>query len=164
MTKEPHQAEIMPDIGAYNDSISDIYDAATKAEGWSINKLVEQTLEAHHSTKLNQVLDLGAGTGQTVEAIRRATSFARLVVVDASPKMLNHLSRKYPSTDIEPVCTTNEDICRAPARHAGGGTSRRSSTRPDELGQLFDSAMKHLSERMNGELPMTLGWKGWNRN
>jgi len=35
---------------------------------------------------------------------------------------------------------------------------------PDELGQLFDSAMKHLSERMNGELPMTLGWKGWNRN
>jgi len=95
-----------PDIGSYNDAIAHLYDDITR-EGWHANRVVQPALAHYEMTNPRSVLDVGAGTGQTIEAIKQFANPGRMVAVDASGRMLDRLRSKLP--DVETVHATAED-------------------------------------------------------
>ncbi len=111
MAESMHNDALTPDIGGYNDAIADMYDRATEAEDWSsVNNKAAQALRRHTTgTQQPTVLDLGAGTGKTIDAVLASVEPSRIVAVDASAKMLDHLRRKHPFSAIETVQAKIED-------------------------------------------------------
>jgi trans-aconitate methyltransferase len=88
-----------------------LYDKATAAQGWSINELVAERLR-DYSSRDPVVLDLGAGTGQTVGVVLEEIDASRIVAVDTSSNMLKHLRRRYTSPLVETVESSIEDYVR----------------------------------------------------
>jgi ubiquinone/menaquinone biosynthesis C-methylase UbiE len=112
MTERQNDQPSIPNIGSYNDVIAGMYDEATAAQGWSINELVAERLK-DYSGRNPAVLDLGAGTGQTVGVVLEEVDASRIIAVDASSNMLKHLRRKYPLPIVETVESSIEDYVRS---------------------------------------------------
>jgi predicted TPR repeat methyltransferase len=93
--------EFAPDQRKYWTRMAPLYDDATAAEGWAVNDLIGEAAEAYgipHS--INDALDLGAGTGQTVGAILDHTHPSYVETVDIAPLMLRSLKEKFPGPNV----------------------------------------------------------------
>jgi predicted TPR repeat methyltransferase len=54
---------------------------------------------APHATKIHRVLDVGAGTGKSIEGILECVRPDSIVAVDISASMLDELKEKYPNVE-----------------------------------------------------------------
>lgn len=81
-------------IEKYNDQLAEVYDQATKGEfEWSAPKEVAEIL-LPRPLPGSKILDLGVGTGQSVERFYQEGH--QIVGVDISQKMLSLLKKKFP--------------------------------------------------------------------
>lgn len=103
-------AETLPDIGDYYDRVAPRYDEVTAATGWHTNDFVHDILASVPEDErglITTTLDVGAGTGQTLMAVRAALGEQheppKTVAVDASRKMLELLAEKFPGDEVTPV-------------------------------------------------------------
>lgn len=55
---------------------------------------------ASHASAIRRVLDVGAGTGKTIESLFGVVRPERVVAVDVSAPMLHELAKKYPQVEI----------------------------------------------------------------
>ncbi len=96
-----------PDAGHYYDQFADsgFYDKDAEATGWpnQTEVLINRAFQHIDPAAARSVLDLGAGTGITLEAIRQHAQPSRTVGVDMSPKMLALLEAKENLQGIEIV-------------------------------------------------------------
>ena len=137
-----NQPEYPPDIGRYNDEIASRYDMATQAGGWQVNEWVASSLDAEQCARIGSVLDLGAGTGQTVAAVIDTVGPSQIVAVDASAQMLEHLRTKLPVAQIQGVNALIEAYLAEP---------------PDETAKKFDLITAIGSFEFVKNLPDVLG-------
>jgi trans-aconitate methyltransferase len=87
----------------YFDSHAASYDEYTADGAWTPNQYlagVLDTLEADE-VEVRTALDLGTGTGQTLEVVRAAFPKARLWASDVSPAMLRRAALKVPDAQFE---------------------------------------------------------------
>jgi predicted TPR repeat methyltransferase len=107
-------SEPLPHVGTYFDAVAPGYNQ--DAQGWKIHELLQHTIgcmEPHERDFIDTTLDVGAGTGLTIEAMRaalgeRATP-PHTVAVDASRKMLDLLIERFPDHSVTPVHGRIED-------------------------------------------------------
>ncbi|MDB5186288.1 MAG: bacillithiol biosynthesis cysteine-adding enzyme BshC [Candidatus Saccharibacteria bacterium] len=96
---------------AYNDALAARYDTETAKEGWAaINRRVTDTLMAINPGAVGSMLDLGAGTGQTIEAVLSVVSPEDIVAVDLSSKMLEKLKSKTFGQAVETITGSIESF------------------------------------------------------
>ena len=87
----------------YFDAHADSYDEYTAGGAWTPNQYlagVLRTLVADQ-VEVRTALDLGAGTGQTLEVVRAAYPQARLWASDLSSAMLQRAARRVPDAQFE---------------------------------------------------------------
>jgi predicted TPR repeat methyltransferase len=82
----------------YFDAQADSYDEYTGNGAWSANQYLAGVLETlvADGIEVRTALDLGAGTGQTLEVVRATFPQARLSATDLSAAMLQRAARKVP--------------------------------------------------------------------
>lgn len=82
----------------YFDTVSPFYDRVTSdgAGGWTPNS-VAATLLAPYLRPRIRLLDVGAGTGQTVDVLLDAAPTADVTALDVSEGMLDVLSGRFPA-------------------------------------------------------------------
>ncbi|HEY0169384.1 MAG TPA: class I SAM-dependent methyltransferase [Jatrophihabitans sp.] len=87
----------------YFDSHAADYDAHTADGAWTPNQYLAGVLRtlAAQDVEVRTALDLGTGTGQTLEVVRAAFPQARLWASDLSPAMLRHAALKAPDAHFE---------------------------------------------------------------
>lgn len=96
---------MIKNIEKYYDLISQKYDEATSSFDWIVPKEIESILEKYNLIKDGlEVLDMGIGTGQTVEFLQNKN--CNIYGVDISEKMLKIVKDKYPD-----LKTFRYDIC-----------------------------------------------------
>lgn len=108
MTQQPKKT-FVTDIAGFNDDFADSYDKDAEAGGWVVNSRLELELKSRQKTIIQKALDLGCGTGQTVDVIKRIAPSSSIVAVDASSKMLVNLCKKYALPEIITEHNTIED-------------------------------------------------------
>ncbi len=83
----------------YFDAQADSYDEYTGDGAWSPNHYLAGVLRqlAADGVEVRTALDLGTGTGQTLEVVHAAFPRARLWASDVSAAMLQHAARKVPA-------------------------------------------------------------------
>src|SRR4051794_9297606 len=82
----------------YFDAQADSYDEYTGNGAWTPNQYLAGVLETlvADGVEVRTALDLGAGTGQTLEVVRAIFAQARLSATDLSAAMLQRAARKVP--------------------------------------------------------------------
>jgi trans-aconitate methyltransferase len=87
----------------YFDAQADNYDEYTGDGAWTPNQYLARVLHAlvADRVEVRTALDLGAGTGQTLEVIRAAYPHARLWACDLSPAMLQRAALKVPDAHFQ---------------------------------------------------------------
>src|SRR6185312_13106721 len=77
---------------------SGLYDVDAKETGWAarIEELAERTLSLKPPEEVSSFLDLGVGTGLSLDAILRRAEVERIVAVDASSEMIELLRKNHP--------------------------------------------------------------------
>jgi predicted TPR repeat methyltransferase len=80
------------EVERFFDTVAPRYDEIVGGNGWPANDLLREELAGVQAAS---VLDLGAGTGRTCEAILEETSRGCVVVVDVSTEMLKRLRERY---------------------------------------------------------------------
>jgi len=83
-------------IASLFDGIAATYDSDTEKGGWR-NLTVFRELLGRLSLAPGTVLDLGAGTGGSIEAMLEYAQPERVVAVDASQGMIRQLEQKFPN-------------------------------------------------------------------
>lgn len=86
-------------IGQYYDDLAPQYDVLTADGAWTPNTLVGKELELLTCDQ-PRLLDLGTGTGQTLDAIQQALTPQQVIAVDVSPRMCAIASRRHPDVSI----------------------------------------------------------------
>ena len=97
----------------YFDAHADSYDDYTGGGAWTPNQYlagVLDTLKADN-VEVRTALDLGAGTGQTLEVVRAAFPQARLWASDLSPAMLQRAALRVPDAHFE-VADVSSHVAR----------------------------------------------------
>lgn len=93
-----------PDAHDYYEAFAESgwYDKDAKSAGWPVvlDTLISRTLEIKPAEDVHLVLDLGAGTGLALAAIRQRSRPDRIVAVDFSTKMLEFLKAKYIADEV----------------------------------------------------------------
>lgn len=102
---EPH------DPGAYFDQFAPLYKRYAEAGEIhdKVDHLIGAAIERKPSERLQTVLDLGAGTGMSINAILNHAQPSRIVAVDASSGMLEALRQSHEGLPIETVRAKVED-------------------------------------------------------
>jgi predicted TPR repeat methyltransferase len=87
----------------YFDAHADSYDDYTSKGAWTPNQYLAVVLQKLVADKVEvrTALDLGTGTGQTLEVVHTAYPQAQLWASDLSPAMLERAARKVPSAQFE---------------------------------------------------------------
>ncbi len=87
----------------YFDSHAASYDDYTADNAWTPNQYLAGVLDTltAEGVEVRSALDLGAGTGQTLEVVRAAFPQARLTASDVSPAMLRRAALKAPDARFE---------------------------------------------------------------
>src|SRR5258708_5056751 len=80
------------------DALASGYDERLTAREWSVPTLVASFL-AELESRPESVLDLGTGTGNTLDAIFAHTRPRRVVGVDSSIRMLQRAQERYPEEE-----------------------------------------------------------------
>jgi predicted TPR repeat methyltransferase len=80
---------------SYYDTLAQRYDGATSGDAWTPNQILRSDLAVISDT-LYDVLDLGAGTGQTSATLAHMYPAAHITAVDFSLNMLGRLAEKVP--------------------------------------------------------------------
>lgn len=88
----------MQNTEKYYDQLAAIYDTAT-AEGWHAPNQVEK-ITKFLSDKDTNILDIGIGTGQSIQEIFSNNQFKSIEGIDTSGKMLEICKTKYPSIQL----------------------------------------------------------------
>ncbi len=81
-------------IGNHFNYVEPTYDASMAACGWAVNDYLGVQL-TDPSLKLSRVLDLGSGTGNTLEVVLRCTDPDHADAVDVSENMAAHLRARF---------------------------------------------------------------------
>ncbi len=131
---------LTPNARDYYDSFVRLHDRYAKASDWDkkVDELIGRAIEARGAKDIKQALDLGAGTGLSVDAINNHSSPSRVVAVDVSSKMLEALRQKHPSNSVEVVNSKIEEYL-------------------DETDDRFDLITSTSSLEFLPHLPETLG-------
>jgi ubiquinone/menaquinone biosynthesis C-methylase UbiE len=86
----------------YFDAHANSYDDYTADGAWTPNRYLAGVLHALASqVEVRTALDLGTGTGQTLEVVRAAFPQARLWASDVSAAMLHRAARRVPDARFE---------------------------------------------------------------
>lgn len=87
----------------YFDAQADSYDEYTSDGAWTPNQYLAYALDTLVASgiELDTALDVGTGTGQTLEVVRTAFPRARLWASDVSPAMLRHAAARVPEAQFE---------------------------------------------------------------
>lgn len=87
----------MNNAEAYYDKLSAVYDKATEEPGvWTPPFVIAQRLVSI-CDESSQILDVGIGTGQSVEILVERGNYGKITGIDVSAKMLAHCHEKYPN-------------------------------------------------------------------
>jgi cyclopropane fatty-acyl-phospholipid synthase-like methyltransferase len=105
MSKEQGADLSKMDPRHYYDSFAESgwYDVDSAESGWpaAADELMARAFDAKPAESIGSALDLGAGTGLTVAAIKKHVTPERLVAVDLSSKMLELFKKKDISEGVE---------------------------------------------------------------
>ena len=90
-------------IRRYFDAHADSYDGYTGGGAWTPNQYLAGVLRtlAADQVEVRTALDLGAGTGQTLQVVRAAYPRARLWASDVSAAMLQRAALRVPDAHFE---------------------------------------------------------------
>ncbi|HEX8094294.1 class I SAM-dependent DNA methyltransferase [Jatrophihabitans sp.] len=90
-------------VRRYFDAQADSYDEYTGDGAWTPNQYLAGVLDtlAAGQVEVRTALDLGAGTGQTLEVVRAAYPQARLSASDLSAAMLQRAALRVPDAHLE---------------------------------------------------------------
>ena len=92
-----------PDTRGYYDAFAPMHDRYAEAADWpaKLDRLVGKAIGLKRAGPVESALDLGAGTGMSIAAIRRHARPSRIVAVDFSSKMLERLQARYGTEEVE---------------------------------------------------------------
>jgi predicted TPR repeat methyltransferase len=79
----------------YFDTEAQIYDKDTAEANFTVNQHLSESLKRHYRKTVTH-LDLGSGTGQTIEAVRNACQPEYVFAVDLSGSMIDQANIKFP--------------------------------------------------------------------
>lgn len=99
-------------VAGYFDAFAPLHDRYAAGGDWTAKAegFAETAVELKPYGRIGSVLDLGAGTGLSIDAVTRHARPDRIVAVDISPNMLERALRKYDDRSrIEPVVAAIED-------------------------------------------------------
>lgn len=99
MTILKNQMDEVALTSGYYEFLSTIYDKATAEGAWVPNSFFEEELRTLTSKALT-ALDLGCGTGQTLDVIARHFPSSRLLGVDIAPGMTRIAQEKLPHAEL----------------------------------------------------------------
>jgi len=92
----------------YYNKLSSIYDSATKDEGmWNPPSYIFNYIEPYLNKKVN-ILDIGIGTGRSIEKIYKSKNYSSIHGVDISQSMLNVCKEKYSDIFLKKISDINE--------------------------------------------------------
>src|SRR5580765_7570867 len=84
-----------PKTAAYYDALASLYDQATANGAWTPNGVLNTVIDGMNG-ELSSALDLGCGTGQTIEVVRNRWPQVRVTGVDFSARMIEQAKVKLP--------------------------------------------------------------------
>jgi predicted TPR repeat methyltransferase len=92
----------------YFDLIASVYDQATEAEGsWNPPNVIYE-----HIKRLNKnnpaILDIGIGTGRSIDKIYKSGAYKEIHGVDVSEKMLDICRNRYPKVKLSKISSVND--------------------------------------------------------
>lgn len=98
-------------VGGYFDAFAPLHDRYAVAGEWpaKVDGFIRTAVGYKRGGPIRSVLDLGVGTGLSVEAILSNTDPERLVGVDISPGMLERLRERYDESVVETILKGIED-------------------------------------------------------
>ncbi|MCI0563673.1 MAG: class I SAM-dependent methyltransferase [Nitrososphaera sp.] len=84
----------------YYDLLASVYDEATEASGsWNPPDIIYESIKAKVSIH-SRILDIGIGTGLSIDKIYNSGIYKAIYGVDVSAKMLNVCKHKYPNAKL----------------------------------------------------------------
>lgn len=101
--------KLRPDKVSYFDAFARYYDQELKEQGIpeKLDELVRWAVGLTDKSDAESALDMGAGTGIIIDAIKKYADPKRIVAVDSSAGMLAYLLRKHPDGDVSII---NENL------------------------------------------------------
>jgi ubiquinone/menaquinone biosynthesis C-methylase UbiE len=129
----------------YYNAISQSYDDNTTPNRWPVNDNIIDALKTipHNSASL---LDLGTGTGLTIETVMRVSHPRTIVAVDLANKMLGILKKKQADTPIDFVQSSVEDFIENDSREFDLVTAIGVLDFPENLPQLMTKLGRHITK------------------
>lgn len=82
-------------VEAFYNTDAEGFDDKIRKSGWLGSQVLRKTLQ-NTPYAVRRMLDLGAGTGNTIAVVRETVQPQEIVAVDISEGMLSHLREKYP--------------------------------------------------------------------
>lgn len=100
------------DPAEYYDALSDQYAQRANEEDWPrrVDGFIRRALEAKGVTTSGTALDLGAGTGDSIDAIKRYARPSHIDAVDISPGMLKQLGERHHAPLVKPIVAPIQDF------------------------------------------------------
>lgn len=94
-----------PSARGYFDAFAPMHDEYAEAAGWpaKLDRLIGKAVGLKEPGTVKTALDLGAGTGISVDAVKRHAHPSRIVAVDTSSRMLDRLRERHGTGDVETV-------------------------------------------------------------
>ena len=110
-TSFPAPESQQPDTQRYYDAFGPYYDRELEMQGVDpkFEGLIATAFDHIDPSRVQSVLDLGAGTGKTLSAVKQHADPKRIVAVDLSENMLKVLREKHESPELEVVRSAAED-------------------------------------------------------
>lgn len=96
----------MTEAEQYYDSLASLYDKATEAPGsWNPPDFIYENIK-DKITAQSSILDIGIGTGLSIEKIYESGVYKDIYGVDVSAKMLDVCKSKYPDVRLSRITST----------------------------------------------------------
>lgn len=128
----------------YYNIISKSYDDNTTPHRWPVNDNIVETLKTipHNAQSL---LDLGTGTGLTIETVMQVSTPQKIVAVDLANQMLDILKKKHADIPMDFVQSSVEDFIENDTRGFDLITAIGVLDFPADLPQLVAKLGAHLN-------------------
>ncbi len=92
----------------YFNLIASVYDQATEVEGsWNPPDVIYEHIK-HITTSNAMILDIGIGTGRSIDKIYKSGAYKEIHGVDVSGKMLNICKNKYPKVKLSKISSVSD--------------------------------------------------------
>lgn len=93
----------MTEAEQYYDLLAPVYDKAAGAPGaWTPPGIIYDNIK-HHISSSSKILDIGIGTGLSIDELYRSGVYKEIHGVDISAKMLDVCKSKYPKTKLAKI-------------------------------------------------------------